>query len=91
MFVNVTAVDPSGPGYLTTWPAGTAQPNASTLNYGDRQTVANGAWVALGAAGRIAVFSEAASDVIVDVQGYVASPSPINVVSPARLVDTRTG
>jgi hypothetical protein len=38
---NVTVAEPTAQSYLTTWPAGQAQPNASSLNYAPGQTVAN--------------------------------------------------
>lgn len=31
--INVTAVGPNGPGYLTLWPSGVSQPVVSSLNY----------------------------------------------------------
>ena len=89
VFVNVVAVDPAEAGFLTTWPTGAAMPNASTANYAVGQTVANNAYVGLGAGGKISVFSQAAAHLIVDIIGYVplnAAPVPSQ---PARLLDTR--
>ncbi|MEO1055880.1 MAG: hypothetical protein AAFY28_03105 [Actinomycetota bacterium] len=69
--VNVAALDPSDQGFLTLYPCGAPQPNASTLNYGAGQRVANGAIVALSDRGELCVYSHRATDVIVDVTGYV--------------------
>ncbi len=89
VFVNVTAVDPTSAGFLTTWPSRVTMPNASTANYVTGQNVANNAYVGLGANGKISVFTQAASHLIVDIVGYVpidAAPLPS---TPARLLDTR--
>jgi hypothetical protein len=65
--LNVTATRATGPGYLTVWPDG-AQPTSSNLNieYAD-QTVPNLVIVPVGADGSIRVFTDAGTDLIVDV------------------------
>ncbi len=69
---NVTVV-PSGPlGFLTTWPAGSPQPNASTLNSWDGTVVANAAIVPAGTGGAINVYVNGATHVILDINGYFA-------------------
>src|SRR5262249_52160430 len=47
VFINIVAVNPSGPGHLTVYPYGIALPSASTLNFTTGENVANGALVAL--------------------------------------------
>ena len=74
--LNVTAVAPTGAGYLTTHPRGTDRPNASNVNYAANQTVANAVVARLGAGGQICVFNLAPTDVIVDVAGYLTGPAP---------------
>jgi exo-beta-1,3-glucanase (GH17 family) len=92
VFVNVTVVTPGGDGFLTAWPGGTTQPPTSTLNYASGQTIANGALVRVGTNGRINVAASASTHVLVDVQGYTPSDSPVvPLASAARLVDTRPG
>ncbi len=93
--LNLTATDPTGPGYLTAYPCGGSPPLASNLNYVAGQTVANAVTVAVGAGGAVCVFSLAVSHVVVDVTGwYSDSTGPIAArfaaVVPARLLDTRT-
>jgi hypothetical protein len=63
----VTATRATGPGYITVWPDGT-QPTSSNLNieYAD-QTVPNLVIVPVGADGAIRVFTDAGTDLIVDV------------------------
>lgn len=68
-----TTVVPSGPlGYLTTWPAGQAQPFVSTLNSFLGKIVANAALVPAGSNGAISVFVTNPTEVILDINGYFA-------------------
>jgi hypothetical protein len=70
--VNVTVVPDSVLSYLTTWPAGQAQPLVSTLNSFDGTVVANAALVPAGANGAISVFVTNPTHVILDINGYFA-------------------
>ena len=56
--------------YLSTWPAGQAQPVVSTLNDQLGQIVANAAIVPAGANGGISVFVSDTTQLIIDVNGY---------------------
>ena len=91
--VNLTAVDPTHGGFLTVYPAGTATPVASSLNFSAGEIVANLVEVAIGSSGEISVFNAfGTTDVLVDVEGYVSagsSGSLFNPVVPTRLADTR--
>ena len=70
-WLNVTAVPTSGGGYLTVWPAGATRPTASTLNFGAGQVVPNLTPVAVGAGGKISVYSfGGCTHVVVDAVGY---------------------
>jgi len=79
--VNVTAVGPTGPGYLTVYPNGITQPQVSTVNFpAGVAAVANGALVALGDYGTypntdLNVYARVAAtggkvDMVLDVTGY---------------------
>lgn len=71
--INLTATAPTAAGNLRLFPAGGAEPLASSLNYTPGLTRANNAVVGLGAGGEIAVRVGQASGsvhVIVDVTGY---------------------
>ena len=71
--INVVAINASAPGFLTIYPCGTSRPEASTLNYAAGQTIANGATVKLGSGGTICVFTDQATDLLLDVGGYIAA------------------
>jgi hypothetical protein len=75
---NLTSTDAAKPGYVTAWPAATAQPVASNLNApGGGATVATLSFVALGPTKAFSLFSQAGTDIIADVAGYfLGSPLP---------------
>ena len=76
--VNLTVDKTLGGGFLTAYPAGTAVPATSNVNWNTNgQTIANGATIGLGGGG-ISLFADAsvpagtpATHVIVDVAGYI--------------------
>ena len=96
--LNVTVVpDPRVHylGYLSTFPAGQAQPFVSTLNSWTGKVVANAAIVPAGANGAISVFVTDPTDVILDSNGYFAAPGSSGALSfypvaPCRVADTRS-
>lgn len=88
--VNTTAVDPSAPGYLTVWPCDQDLPTASNLNYAAGQTIPNLVVVRPSPTGEICLYTQSATDVVVDVAGYLPSTSTLTALAaPARVVDTR--
>ena len=97
--LNVTAVNPAAPGYLTVFPSGATQPLASNLNYTVAEVVPNLVEVGIGSDGEVSIYSSAQSNVVVDLEGYVAPNASgglgaglYNPLSaPARICDTRTG
>lgn len=95
--VTVTAVLARSPGFLTAYPTGATR-NSSTLNLIPGQTVANGAVVKLGTGGKITLVNGSTTplDLLVDVSGvYLAGtavfPGTFTSLTPARVLDTRTG
>ncbi|WP_432903181.1 fibronectin type III domain-containing protein [Micromonospora matsumotoense] len=96
--VNVTVTAPTGGGFVTVYPGGTARPTASNVNYARGQTVANLVVVPVGADGTVVLYSSAAAHLVADAAGWfstarTASPAAglFHGLSPTRLVDTRTG
>ena len=74
--LNVTAVTPTGTGFMTVWPAGYLLPTASNLNFVPGQTRPNLVVVAVGNGGNVSLFnSKGSTDVVVDVVGWIAPGS----------------
>src|SRR6266542_6622093 len=69
--LNFTVVNMAGFGFLTAWPAGTAQPLVSTLDYVPAEgALTNAAIVSAGTGGAISVFVSVGTDLIIDINGY---------------------
>jgi len=70
--LNVTAADSPGPdSYLTLWPTGASRPLASNLNFVAGQTVPNLVIARIGAGGKVSIYNNLGSTVVVaDVQGW---------------------
>lgn len=95
--LTVTATRSAGPGYLTVYPDGAARPNASNLNFGTNQNVANMVIVPVGASGNIRLFNGSAgtADMLADVAGYFAGGTPsvagaFQSLTVNRVLDTRS-
>lgn len=87
---NLTAVSPTGPGYITAWPMGQSQPLASNLNLNNGLTIPNLVVAGLGS-GEVSLLNGGtqATDLVADVQGWFPSGSGYTALTPARLLDTR--
>jgi hypothetical protein len=99
---NATVVNfiSSGFHWITLYPSGALQPNASNLNFSANQIVPNAFVTGLSNDGRFDIYSHAATDFIVDVTGYFSDEAVdvngqglfFNLLSkPVRLLDTRSG
>ncbi len=89
--LNVTVADAGGPGYVTVFPCGAEQPNASNLNFAAGSTIPNGVIAKIGAGGKVCVFTSEPTQVLADVAGYFTPSSPYRPLVPGRLLDTRNG
>jgi hypothetical protein len=69
---NLTATNPTAPGYLTAWPSDAVRPTASDLNWAAGQTVPNLVVVKLGTAdGKLNLYNfQGSTDAILDAVGY---------------------
>ena len=81
--VNVTMTGTAGAGHVTVWPSGAARPLASNVN-ADRagETVANLATVAVGADGKLALASNIATHLVVDLLGVYRAPAAPTIAAP---------
>ena len=68
--LNVTVVNPAQPGFLTVYPCGADRPLASNLNYVAGQVVPNAVLAGIGTGGRVCIFTQQETDVVVDLGGW---------------------
>ncbi|MEO5841465.1 MAG: hypothetical protein ABIQ73_16385 [Acidimicrobiales bacterium] len=87
--LNVTVTGAQGTGYITVYPCGNPQPNASNLNYQAGSTIANAVIAKVGVGGSVCVYTSAATQLIVDVNAYYRDSTAFGSLVPARLLDTR--
>jgi hypothetical protein len=82
-------VNAGRPGFITVFPCGGAVPNTSTINYVAGEARPNNTIVGL-TEGRVCIFSDAATDVLVDLLGAFG-PSGLGYLAtpPDRVLDTR--
>jgi hypothetical protein len=69
--LNVTVTEASGAGFLTVFPCGVAIPTASNLNYVTGSTVPNAVISKLGTGGKVCLFAQRTTHLIVDVNGVI--------------------
>ncbi len=68
--LNITVTEATGPGFVTVYPCGGVRPIASTLNYGKGTTVANLAVATTTTDGKVCIYTQTATHLVVDLSGY---------------------
>jgi glucose/arabinose dehydrogenase len=97
VLVNITLDATTAPGYVQAWPARRAQPSTSIINTGGvGEMLANSAILPVSTDGDIVLYSQASTQVIVDVLGYLtpaaggtSTSGRLVSMAPIRRVDTR--
>ena len=89
--LNVTAVEAIGPGYLTVFPSNRDLPLVSSVNYETGVPRPNSVIAPLGPDGKIKIFSNQQTHVVVDVMGWFGNAGQAEYVEvpSTRLLDTR--
>jgi len=93
--MNVAATESSSGSFLTIWPSGIDEPNASNINFGPGQTIANLVTVQIGTGGKISFATNNGSvQTTGDIVGYYddgsgATGDLFTGLTPARLLDSR--
>lgn len=93
---NITPVN-SGGGFLTLFPSNAARPLVASSNYSPNEVVNNVFTVGLGNVdGAFKIYAHNTTEVVVDVTGYYAPPTPSGLYfhplpHPVRLLETRVG
>ena len=86
---NVTVVDPAADGFVLVEPCD-GDSSASTMNFRRGEVVPHFTFSAL-SDGDVCVTSLVDTDLVIDVFGWMRSDSEIELIAPARALDTRTG
>jgi hypothetical protein len=97
--LNVTVTGAPSGGFVTVWPDGDSRPNTSNVNFNAGQTTQNRVVVKLPADGVVDLYvGGGGADVIVDIGGWFTDAtradgtgSGLVGITPARILDTRTG
>jgi Bacterial pre-peptidase C-terminal domain/Metallo-peptidase family M12 len=88
--LNVAAVNPLSNGHLRVFPAGSALPNASVVNFTRTKNTPNHVIAKVGVGGQISIYAGNQTHVIVDINGYFVDDGTGSrytpVASPTRLV-----
>ena len=86
--MNVAVTNPAGDGFVTVYPCGQRQLVAS-VNFVRGQTVSNAVIAPVSAEGDLCFYALAATDIVVDLNGWFPVGSSFNAVTPSRVFDTR--
>jgi hypothetical protein len=92
-WLNITAVDAVGSGFLAAYPCGGTVPLVSNVNYlGGPQAVANAATVTANGTGKVCVYANVPTHIVVDQAGRFGATGASFVPSPPfRVLDSRVG
>ena len=95
--MNVAVTNTTAPSYLTVYPSGESRPLAANLTWLPGETASNRVIAKLGTNGRVTLYNPAGlTDIIIDTTGWFADGpallgAPYASLTPARILDTRTG
>ena len=89
--LNVAVTGAAAPGFVTVWPCGESQPNASSLNHDAGQTISNSVTAKVGSNGAVCLFVLSTTHVIVDLAGAFPTGAGYSPLVPSRVIETRAG
>ncbi len=90
--LNITVINPGGPGFLVAWPKGQAKPATANINFVTGQTMSNQVIVPVGTGGQVSIFMPlgvSSANITVDVAGFFPAASDYVAIPAVRLMDTR--
>lgn len=86
--VQITVVDPDGPGYLTVWDGAGPVPDTSALNYVEAGHTDGNFVIVPVRDGAFSIFTSAHAGIVVDVMGYAGTAAIVNHEVPDPNVST---
>ena len=86
--LNITAISPWAPGFVTAYPAGVPRPNSSNVNVSSvPQTIANHSIVRVSSGRGVALYTDGGAHLVADVAGwYLGTPSTPTQSKPGNPV-----
>ncbi len=89
--LNITSTETEANGFVTAWSCDHPQPLASNLNPVPGRDVPNLAVAQLDTSGRVCLYTELGTQLVVDLMGWVVEspPATLKTVPPSRLENTR--
>lgn len=85
---NITVVPSTPTGFITAYPTGQPVPLAATLVWSQGAITSNAAVVTSGTSGSINLFTNSATDIVIDINGYYAATQTTHqIVVPAGIND----
>jgi hypothetical protein len=69
VLLNLTAVDPDGPGWATVYPCGSPRPDTSNINF-QAGAISNLVSAKVGDGGRVCIYTQNSVHLVADVDGY---------------------
>ena len=87
--LNLTGTGAASNGYVTVWPCGAPQPNASNLNVKAGTNVPNLVITKVGDGGKVCLYTQPSQDLVADISGYMPAESSYVPVVPDRVLETR--
>ena len=90
VYLNVTAVNSDNNGYVTAYACGAAQPLASSFNPVPGLITTNLVAAPIAADGTVCLFTNVATDLAADIEGYHPADAQFVATQPERLLETRT-
>jgi alpha-tubulin suppressor-like RCC1 family protein len=89
--LNIAVTGATDSGYVTVYPCDSSLPLASSINFRAGVTIANASFSDLSATGTVCLFVSAPTHLIVDLNGTFPQLTGFRSVTPARLLETRSG
>lgn len=89
--LNLTLTETSRQVFATLYPCDEPRPLASNINATAGATIANSAITKLAADGSVCIYTHAGTHLVADVSGWFSDGSDYVPLTPARLLETRTG
>ncbi len=89
--LNLTVTEPETDAYLSAWPCGQRWPGSSNVNVRAGETLSNLALSAVAEDGTVCLFASGALHVAVDVTARFGGTTVYRPLTPARVLDTRSG